>query len=171
MKTFFVAACLTALWMTPAAAQEAEQPSQTTETFGAWTVRCVAQADQPQTRQCEAVHSVSTNGGVIAQVAIAAAQEGRAQVVAVTPLGVKLAMTPQIGIAGSGDPVPLPWDMCMAGGCVARASIAQSEVSALAGTGGLVLSFTEGAGRRLDIEIPTSGLAASLGRLSFAPAE
>lgn len=66
LRSIVLAGAMLTMAMASALAQG--QPSETTETFGNWTVRCRQAADVVKT--CELVHAVPGQGGVIAQIAI-----------------------------------------------------------------------------------------------------
>jgi len=161
-----VAACITA---TPALAEDPAQPSQTTETFGKWTVRCVSNAKAQDGKLCEVVHVVSGQGGVIAQLAIGRVPGGNKTMFVVrAPLGVLLSKPVEIlGMSDDSAPAELSYVTCLASGCLAQRDATAAELSFLADAESFKLVFYERTGRRIEITMPTGGLKTALARLGL----
>lgn len=153
----------------PALAQQAPpQPSETTEKFGAWTVRCVQQAESAE-RACEVLLAIQGQGGLIAQIAVGRPQGGEGTlVVARTPLGVLL--SDPVTVAPAEDEaaaVALPFVTCLANGCLAQALIAGDRLGALVSKEMATVGFAERSGRKIQISVPLAGLRDALTRIGL----
>lgn len=143
--------------------QAADTPSETTETFGAWTVHCRSGSGS---KACEVVHAIQAQGGMLARIAIGVPPGEEAKVVVVlTPLGVDLAAPVRLGVEGGDTPVSLPFATCLQNGCIAQAGIDATGLDALAAAERGVLSFAERTGRAIQVAVPLAGLRAALARL------
>lgn len=152
-----------------AAAQEASQPSETTETFASWTVRCRQPAPEAP-RVCEVVHAVQGQGGVLAQIAIGTPPGGAAPLIVVqTPLGVLVSQPVTIGSAaaegGTAPAFSLPFATCLQTGCIAQAETTHDALDALARDQTASFAFAERTGRAIEIAVPLAGLRNALARL------
>lgn len=156
-----LAAAAMALALGTAAAEDV-QPSETTETFGNWTVRCRKPADAP--KACELVHSVAGQGGVITQIAIGTPPgKEKPLVVVQTPLGVLVSRP--VTIAAGSDTLTLPFVTCLQIGCLAQLETSNEALDALATGGAAKLGFAESSGRAIDVSIPLDGMKDALARL------
>lgn len=145
----------------PAAAQD--QPSETTETFGAWTVRCRQAGDASRT--CELLHSVQAQNGVLAQLAFGTPPGGAGPLAVVqVPLGVLVAQP--VGLApASGAALEIPFSTCLQIGCLAQREVSAEELDGLAAAPSAELTFAERTGRQVRVTIPLDGFRAALARL------
>lgn len=145
----------------------APKPSETTETFGSWVVRC-QQPPAAAPRACEILHSVQGQGGVITQVAIGTPPGKDAPVIVVqTPLGI---LVPQpVTLGDAAQPVEshmtIPFQTCLPAGCIAQLETTNKALDALAALRNARLSFSERTGRRIEITVPLDGMKDALARL------
>ena len=151
-----------------ALAQQAPEPSETTETFGSWTVRCVAQQGS-ETKACEVVLAISGQSGLIAQIAFGRPEGSEGTVLAVrTPLGVLVSSPVVIAAQSDGaSPVNVPFVTCLATGCLAQAQVAAQPLGDLAAAETAAIEFAERSGRKVRINIPLSGLKDALTRIGL----
>ena len=173
MRAYIRAAALIvgyALSLGVAVAQDggAAQPSETTETFGSWVVRCQKPAgDAP--RACEVIHSVNSQNGVITQIAIGTPPGATAPLIVVqTPLGVLVSQAVTFGdaaAAGSTAPLALPFVTCLQIGCIAQLQTTDESLDALAAAPSARIGFAERTGRAIDIAVPLNGMKDALARL------
>ena len=167
MMKFLTAALLLTV-SSAAYAQPSSEPSETTEKFGSWTVRCVARKDDAQ-KACEVVLAVQGQGGPIAQIAVGRPQgEGDTLVVVRTPLGVSISEPVTMTQEGADTTaISLPFFTCLANGCLAQGSVAGDRLGALTAQETVTLAFADRTGRKVQIRIPVDGLAEALGRIGL----
>lgn len=160
-------ACLLMI-STQALAQQAPEPSETTEKFGAWTVRCVSQQGDAG-KACEVFLTVQGQGGLIAQIAVGRPQDGEEALMASrTPLGVLVSAPVSIALEGdSPKSLELPFLTCLANGCLAQAIVSGDRLGKLARQETASFGFAERTGRRVQINIPLSGLSDALSRIGL----
>jgi invasion protein IalB len=151
---------------TPSLAQQSPEPSETTEKFGAWTVRCISQQGDAG-KACEVFLAVQGQGGLIAQIAIG--RSGEATLMASrTPLGVLVSEPVSIGLEGESQiSFNLPFVTCLANGCLAQATVSGDRLGDLARRETATLGFAERTGRKVRINIPMSGLTDALSRVGL----
>ena len=153
---------------TQALAQQPPEPSETTEKFGAWTVRCISQQGDAG-KACEVFLAVQGQGGLIAQIAVGRPQDGEATLMASrTPLGVLVSEPVSIALEGeSPTSLDLPFVTCLVNGCLAQAIISGDRLGELARRETATLGFAERTGRKVRINIPLSGLTDALSRIGL----
>lgn len=111
---------LLAVSAAPSFAAEANQPSQTTATFGNWTVRCNTVAKTSE-KVCEMVHLIQSKEkkGALANVAIGKLPGQSAfRIVVQLPLDNRLAQPVELSVGGK-SLVTLPYETCFPAFCVA----------------------------------------------------
>ncbi|MBO6717335.1 MAG: invasion associated locus B family protein [Rhizobiaceae bacterium] len=163
MKTY-IAAALTLVMSFPAIAQQAAEPSETTERFGAWTVRCVNQQGENEGKACEVFLAVQGQGGLIAQIALGQPQQAGTLMVARTPLGVLVSEPVRLETAGT-PPLTLPFVTCLANGCLAQSVVPGDFLGELTGHETASATFAERSGRQIQINLPLTGLNDALARI------
>ncbi len=143
------------------------QPSETTETFGAWTVRCQKpNAEAP--RACEVLHAVQGQGGIITQIAIGTPPGSTQQLLVVqAPLGVLVSQPVTIAdqAAATTTIYSIPFQTCLQIGCLAQMETNFEALDKLAALATAKLSFAERTGRLIEISIPLNGMKDALARL------
>lgn len=148
------------------AQENTPEPSETTEKFGAWTVRCVTLDGG---KACEVALAVQGQGGLIAQIAIGNPDGSDKPLLAArTPLGVLI--SEPVAIAAQDDDsekLTLPFVTCLASGCVAQASVAGDELGKFAGWNAAAVTFAERSGRKVRINIPLAGMTDALTRIGL----
>lgn len=139
------------------------QPSETTETFGAWTVRCRAAGEA---RSCELIHAIQAQSGVMAQLAFGT-PPGADKPLAVVqvPLGVLVARPVTIAVQPEGAALEIPFSTCLQIGCLAQRSVEPAELDGMAAGASAELSFSERTGRLVRVAVRLEGFKAALARL------
>jgi len=178
MTKYLAAALLAALAALPAAAQDTaapsatgtaatgNQPSETSERYGAWTLHCTTLPDTG--KACEVLHVVRGQQGPIAQVAFGRPEAGEPVLAVIrTPLGMNLGAPVTLSGEGSDD-VTLSWFICLQTGCLARTEVAAAQMEGITASTALQLAFEDGGERPVEIDLPVEGLSDALSRL---PAE
>jgi invasion protein IalB len=152
----------------PALAQQSPEPSETTEKFGAWTVRCVSQQGDAG-KACEVFLAVQGQAGLIAQIAVGRPQDGEETLMASrAPLGVLVSEPVSIALEGESPiSLDLPFVTCLANGCLAQAIVSGERLGELAGRETAILGFAERTGRKVRINIPLTGLREALSRIGL----
>ena len=146
-----------------AASETAPKPSQTTETFGAWTVRCIANAEA----SCEAIQVINSQAGTIAEIAIALPKgQDQAVIASRAPLGVMISEPIRFGEKDSTESFEINYVTCVSQGCLAQARISADGLRQLAEKATGSLTFREHSGRSFQISVPLNGLKDALIRLS-----
>lgn len=148
-------------------AQEGVQPSETTETFGAWTVRCQKPAAEAP-RACEVLHAVQGQGGAIAQVAIGTPPGKEAPLLVVqVPLGILVATPVAIADQAAADKTifSLPFQTCLNIGCLAQIETSFEALETFAAIQTARVTFAERSGRSIELSVPVNGLKDALARL------
>jgi invasion protein IalB len=155
---------LLAAW--PVSAQEAAP--ETTERFGAWTVRCV-ERQGGQGKACEVVVAIQGQAGFFAQVAFGRPSGAKETlVVARTPLGVMVSQPVTVSPQGEGNtPVELTFVTCLADGCIAQATVADDWLGKLTRQETATIGFAERTGRKITIKVPIPDLAGALSRIGL----
>jgi invasion protein IalB len=154
---------LVCLFGSPALAQQSSQAPETTEIFGSWTVRCVGQETE---KSCEAVLTVSGQGGLIAQIAFGRPDAAKEAVMAArTPLGVHVASPLALQSEG-GTTVSAAFSTCLPAGCLAQTKVSDAELDAFKAGETAIIEFAERTGRKVRVNIPLGGLGDALQRLS-----
>lgn len=151
----------------PVFAQQTPEPSETTEKFGAWTVRCVTQQGDVG-KACEVLLAIQGQGGLIAQIAMGQPQAGGTLVVSRTPLGVLVSEPVTLAPAGQDTVgIALPFVTCLANGCLAQALVSGEQLGGLVSQETATVGFAERTGRKVRIDIPLSGLSDALSRIGL----
>ena len=138
------------------------KPSQTTETFGAWTVRCVGAEEA----QCEAVQIINGKAGTIAEIAIALpAGQKEAILASRAPLGVMISEPIRFGEKDAADAFAINYVTCVNKGCLAQAKVPTDGLLSLADKKAASLTIKEHSGRTFQILVSLDGLKDALTRL------
>ena len=142
--------------------QTPPKPSQTTETFGAWTVRCIGEGQ----KTCEAVQVINGQSGTIAEIAIALTNgQTEAIIASRAPLGVMLSEPMLFGEKDSTDAIQINYVTCLNQGCLAQVTVPAEGLLSLAGKKAGNLSIKERSGRTYRITVSFDGLKDALTRL------
>lgn len=166
-KIFVAAFSLVAITVGPSFGEEtsAVLPNQTTETFGAWTVRCANL--EVGGKSCEMTFMAQGQAGPIAQVAIGQpAGEAKPLLVVQTPLGSSLAHGVRVGSDTAA--ATLPFVTCLQIGCLAQGASSTAELTETFKGDATKLAFTEMGGRVIELAVPTAGFLPALERMGFA---
>lgn len=170
MAKRLAAALLAALTALPAGAQETtapatsgNEPNETSERYGAWTLHCTRTPEAG--KACEVLHVVRGQQGPLAQVAFGRPDPSQPVLAVIrTPLGMNLQMPVSLTGEAIAD-TALDWFICLQNGCLARAELDPAEVEALSASTELQLAFQDGGERPVEIALPVEGLADALSRL------
>jgi len=156
------------LAVSPAAAQQGPEASETTERFGAWTVRCIDRQGG-EAKACEVVVAIQGQAGFFAQVAFGRPSGSKETLaVARTPLGVMVSQPVTVTAQGEGNtPTELAFMTCLADGCIAQAAVAGDWLGKLATGQKAAIGFAERTGRKITIEVPIPDLAGALSRIGL----
>lgn len=160
----------------PAAAPAAQpiptEPSNTTASFGDWTLRCQRLADGSKAaRVCEVAQVLQAQGQAapIAQIAMGRLSAGEPlRVTAVMPLSVSFPSSVQIAMGDKEPkPVDLPWRRCLPSGCFADVAPGDDVLKQWrkASEPGRIL-FKDAAGRELALPLSGRGLDQALEALA-----
>lgn len=158
----------------PAAAPAPAGPTQTTATYGDWTLRCVSPpAGAGGARTCEVVQTLSIRpqpqaaAQPVAQVALGSVAKGQPlQLTVVLPVAVSIARTPQLK-AGETVLLTLVWRRCLPAGCFADVVPTAEQLRTLrARTANLQLAFQDAANQDQALTVLPKGLTASLDALA-----
>jgi len=156
----------------PFAYGEETSPVPTTETYDAWTVRCVTARSDATGKNCEAIHSVRNDkGAVIVHAAIgkdSTKQDGLIVVFQV-PQGLLLSHPARLVAEGKVAVLAAPYFTCMQNTCLARADTTKSSLDLFVPAQKGFLEVKERTGRTVRVEISFQGLAAALDRLVGQP--
>lgn len=150
----------------------AQEPSETTETYGSWMYRCV----QPQAVQggdtlppkiCEINQTLSdANGSVVGTIAIGPNPDGEGLVsVFRVPQGTLLSYPVNFGTEDGEAVVQAQYFTCMNNACFARVATSEDVVVDIAEAEQGRLLFADRSGRVVQVLLSLSGLKAALGRL------
>lgn len=162
IKVITTVIALGAASTTFAAQDQAPKPSQTTETFGAWTVRCVG----TDSKNCEAVQAISGQAGTIAEIAIALPQGQKDAILAGrAPLGVMISEPIRFGEKDSADAFEISYVTCVSQGCLARTKVPAEGLLSLADKKAGSLTIKESSGRIYQITVSLEGFKDALARL------
>ena len=162
VKAIAVVAFTTASAAFAAEGQTPPKPSQTTETFGAWTVRCVGDAQ----KNCEALQVINSQAGTLAEIAIAL-PSGRDEAVIAgrAPLGVSISEPMRFGEKDSAEAIEIDYVTCVSQGCLAQAKVPAAGLWSLADKKTGNLTIREHSGRVYQITVSLDGLKDALTRL------
>lgn len=156
----------------PLAFGEGIKQVQSTETFEAWTVRCVTARADTNTKNCEATHSVRNDkGAIIVHAAIGKNNKTPEGLIVVfqVPQGLLLSHPARMIAEGKVAVLTAPYFTCMQDTCLAHADTTKSSLAPFIPAKTGFLEVTERTGRTVRIEISFKGLAAALDRLSDQP--
>jgi invasion protein IalB len=161
-------ALLLLLAVSPASAEEGADASETTERFGAWTVRCIDRQGT-EAKACEVVVAIQGQAGLFAQVALGRPGGTREMLMVVrTPLGVMVSQPVTVTPQGDGNTaVELAFVTCLADGCIAQATVAGDWLTKLTKQETAIIGFAERTGRKITIKIPIPDLAGALSRIGL----
>lgn len=145
---------------------QAKAPDTTAETFQDWMVRCVM--GQDGTKLCEMTQELNDAKSSQRVLAIGikptAAADGSADTTIVAPLGLKLAPGILLKI-DEADPVNLPFDVCLPAGCIVRAQMDATLISALSEAKSIGVDMTAPDGKILGVRLSPTGFADAWKRL------
>lgn len=151
------------------------EPTQTTETYGSWVLRCVqlpppaptdGKSSRAPGRTCEVVQTVQVQGQPqpIAQVAIGRFP-GDDDLVVTALLPVNISLPGEVRISGNGKTgaderggIGLVWTRCLSGTCIATAKPDAETLAILRRETEGQLRFADAAGSMLSIPLSWSGL-------------
>lgn len=149
-----------------------EGPSQISETYRDWQVRCVAAtAETGAARQCEMSQqlNLSDTGQRLLAVAMIRQPDGRAMINVVTPFGLILGAGLQIEVNGT-VLQELGFLTCLPEGCIARAVIEDAVLSAFRSATTGEIRMTALSGETIAPQISLMGFSAAWNRLgALAP--
>jgi invasion protein IalB len=154
----------------PAAAAPANDPAQTTATYGDWVLRCV----RPENAQrvCEVVQSLVVQGQQqpVAQLAIGYDKADQRFTILVPP-AISLARPPSLGVAGATTPnYPLAWRRCLPNGCFADVQVGPDLLKFLRGRNDpMQVSFKDAGERDVNLPVSMKGLVPALDALAKEP--
>jgi invasion protein IalB len=159
-------ALLLLLAVSPVSAQEAAP--ETTERFGAWTVRCIERQGEPA-KACEVVVAIQGQAGFFVQVALGRPPGAKETLmVARTQLGVMVSQPVTVASQDEGNTsVELAFMTCLADGCIAQATIAGDWLGKLTRQETATIGFAERTGRKITIKVPIPDLAGALSRIGL----
>jgi len=168
----FACVLFAAAWTGPAIAQSEalaadEAPSQISETYRDWQVRCVSQPTETgSVRVCEMSQqlNLSETGQRLLAVAVQRQPDGRALVNAVAPFGLILAAGLQIEIDGNAMQ-QMGFLTCLPDGCVARAVLEDAVLSAFRNATVAEIRMTALSGETLAPQVSLMGFTAAWNRL------
>ncbi|KRD95869.1 hypothetical protein ASE63_12710 [Bosea sp. Root381] len=154
----------------PAAPAVPAGPSQTTASFGDWTLRCQRLvADKPE-RACEVAQTFQVQGqsAPLAQFAIGRTGKGEPlRATAVVPANVSFPSNVQVAMENDGALLDLSWRRCMPGGCIADVVVKDEQFKSWrAATERGRLGFTDATGRAINLPLSFNGLGQALDALS-----
>jgi invasion protein IalB len=154
------------LAVSPVLAQEGGP--ETTERFGAWTVRCIDRQGA-EAKACEVIVAVQGQAGFFVQVAFGRPSGAKETlVVARTPLGVMVSQPVSITSQGEGSTsLELAFMTCLADGCIAQATVAGDWLGKLTKQETATIGFAERTGRKITIKVPIPDLAGALSRIGL----
>lgn len=145
-----------------AQSQTSPKPSQTTETYGAWTVRCIGDEE----KACEAVQVINGQAGTIAEIAIAlTTNQSEAIIASRAPLGVLVSEPILFGETDGSEFIEINYVTCLSQGCFAQVSVPAEGLLSLADKKSGHLSIKERTGRTYRITVSFEGLRDALTRL------
>lgn len=158
-----------ALLAGPAAAQDAG-PDVLSETYRDWVVICratPAQQGQPATRLCEMTQELrQTEGGqrVLALALRPVGDAGAAELTMVTPFGLRVSAAVEIRL-GEGTLASLPFDTCLAVGCIVRGELDAAALASLGQAETARVALPTTGGGALQIPVPLAGFDSAWTRL------
>ena len=151
----------------------AQQPSETTETYGSWTYRCsqVAQqndANSAAKRACELLQVIrDSKGNVIAQIAFGNSLEDNNNLISVVQVPQGMLLSEPIVLADEvqKNKVAAPYFSCFNNICLARANVSRDVLSALGDSNKGSLEFVDRTGRKIKVLLSFEGLKTASERL------
>lgn len=153
----------------PSALSQEAKPSQSTETYGNWTVRCVTSDNEAKVKTCEIIQLIrNDNGATIVQTAIGKGSGDASDgliVVFQLPQGLLLTEPAKMTLEGTETVLSARYFTCMQSTCLARADIKYEDLDPFIAAKKGILDITQRDGRTLRIEISYDGLSDALERL------
>ncbi|EJW10094.1 hypothetical protein A33M_0516 [Rhodovulum sp. PH10] len=147
----------------------AEEPSRTTATYDAWTLRCVTPAGSTR-KSCEIFQAQQspTQRGPVSQLAIGRAdKKDPLKMVLQVPPNVWLGTAPKITFDDGQAPIALALERCLPAGCFAETGLADDVVKKLrARTAPGRIEYEDGLRRRIASQVSFDGISAALDALA-----
>lgn len=160
--------CAAVLALTPTWAlsqQVATPPNSMTETYGAWTVRCMTPEAADSERQCEMVQELSREEDGQRLLAISVQDnEGIGQLVLLVPFGLQLSQGVQMTVA-EGQVAQIPFHTCMPAGCIARTDLEAEPIARLQRGSTLQVEMRTTADEPFAVDLSLQGFTAAWTRL------
>lgn len=145
---------------------QAKTPDTTAETFQDWVVRCIR--DQDGNKLCEMTQELNDakTGQRVLAIGIkpTAAADSSAEATIVAPLGLKLAPGILLKI-DEAEPINLPFDVCLPAGCIVRAQMDATQISAFSEAKSIGVDMTAPDGKILGVRLSPTGFADAWKRL------
>ena len=166
IRGFAIGAALSAgiAMFTPALLAAETQPSQTTATFGNWTVRCQP-VSGTGTKACEMLQAISTTSGTIANLAIGRLPGNQdLRLVVQLPIGVSLSETVDIEVPGA-DVTRATFEACFPNLCVAQATLSDDALEAFKASDALTIAFKDRTKKNVALKASLNGFSAAYGSM------
>ncbi|OIQ66603.1 invasion associated locus B (IalB) protein [mine drainage metagenome] len=147
------------------------QPSETSEVFGDWTVRCVnIQGKTDAKKICEAAVVVTLRGSKqpFAKVAISPVKTaGDVELAVLLPVNISLPSSVDLQSAATKPLAKLDWSRCIQGACLASLGVKRADVVKWAAQPKpMLLSFTSAAMQRVNVPVSVRGMAQAIAALA-----
>jgi invasion protein IalB len=145
-------------------------PDMLSETYRNWIVVCrtlPAQGDQPADRLCEMTQELRQSEGnqrVLALSLRPAATAGAAELTLIVPFGLRVTELVEIRL-GEATLASLPFQTCVAAGCIVRAELDASTVAILSRSDNAIVALPTLAGGQLTVTTPLDGFGPAWERL------
>lgn len=157
------AVCIVALSFTQSlAAEDADTPSQTTATFGDWTVQCRL-LDDKSTKLCEMLQAVAAKGnkGLLAKIAVGRLPGKDAmRVVVQLPLAVHLNSPVELRV-GDKVAVKAAYETCYPDFCIAGAAFSDNAAQMFKKAQAMTIVFTDRSGAAKGVPVSLNGFTAA----------
>jgi invasion protein IalB len=143
-------------------------PTQTTATFGSWTVRCRPVTDGGTNKLCEMLQAVpaGNGGGVIVNLALGRLPGDKdLRMVVQLPLGVSLADDVDIALPG-GDVAKATFQTCYPNLCVAQATVSDDLLAAFKAGDEVTIAFKDRTHKGVAVKASLSGFNDAYGSMT-----
>ncbi|WP_346891901.1 invasion associated locus B family protein [uncultured Roseibium sp.] len=165
------AVCFLLLSFTQAfAAEDADTPSQTTATFGDWTVQCRL-LDDKSTKLCEMLQAIAAkdNKGLLAKIAVGRLPGKEAmRVVVQLPLAVHLGSPVELRV-GDKVAVKAPYETCYPDFCLAGAVFSDAAAQIFKKAKAMTIVFADRSGAAKGVPVSLTGFTAAFKKALDAP--
>ena len=154
----------------PFAAEDVDTPSQTTATFGDWTVQCRL-LDDKSTKLCEMLQAIQAkeNNGLLAKIAVGRLPGKEAmRVVGQLPLAVNLSNPVELRV-GDKVAVSATYETCYPDFCLAGASFSDDAVQMFKKAEAMTIVFKTRAGAAHGVPVSLKGFTAAFKKTFEAP--